>query len=259
MKLQKLLKLLGFFSLFFITTFAGASDTALERIQKDGVFRVGMEPDYPPFSFYNEKNELVGFDVEVAKAVGAKLGVKVKFIEAAWDSLVAAFNAGKADILFNLSITDERKAKYDYTKPYVKGYTVIIVHKHNDDIKSFSDLKGKTTAVSVNSNFAMMAEQNGAKLVTIPDGFPTAIKLVIDKRVDSTVNDSITYFDFLKQKPDAPVKAAFIDTTAIPAAAIVHKGERSLVIAIDNALQELLEEGKIAQISLKYFGTDISK
>ena len=258
MNTRKIFKFLVIFTLFF-AVFANANDTALMRIQKEGFIRVGMEPDYPPFSYYDEKNKLVGFDVEFANAVADKLGVKVKFVEAAWDTLVAAFNAGKADILYNLSITEDRKLKYDYTIPYVNGYAVVITHKDNDTIGSFKDLEGKTSAVSVNSNFAQMAEKSGAKLVTIPDGFPTAIRLVIEKRVDATINDSITLFDFLKQKPDAPVKAAFIDNDPIPSAAIVHKGEKSLLEAINKAITELKAEGKIKEISLKYFGKDISE
>ena len=85
-----------------------ASANSYEQIKKDGVIRIATEGVYSPFSFHNEKDELMGYDVEIARAVAKKLGVKPKFIEASWDAMLAAFDTGKANVVFNqVSITDE--------------------------------------------------------------------------------------------------------------------------------------------------------
>ena len=140
-----------------------ASANSYEQIKKDGVIRIATEGVYSPFSFHNEKDELMGYDVEIARAVAKKLGVKPKFIEASWDAMLAAFDAGKADVVFNqVSITDERKKKYDYSVPYMLSYSAIVVHKDNNDIKSFADLKGKRSVHSVNSMWIPTVQKYGA-------------------------------------------------------------------------------------------------
>ena len=129
-----------------------ASAKSLEQIKKDGVITIATEGVYSPFLFHNEKDELMGYDVEIARAVAGKLGLKPKFIEASWNAMLAAFDAGKADTVFNqVSITEERKKKYDYSVQYMTSYSAIIVHEDDDDIKSFADLKGKRSTHSVNS------------------------------------------------------------------------------------------------------------
>ena len=108
----------------------------------------------------------MGYNAEIVKAVANKLGLKPKFIEASRDAMLAVFDAGKADTVFNqASITEERKKKYDYSVPYMTSYSAIIVHEDNDDIKSFDDLKGKRSTHSVNSMWIPTVEKYGAKLV----------------------------------------------------------------------------------------------
>ena len=95
-----------------------ASAKSLEQIKKDGVITILAEGVYSPFSFHNEKDELMGYDVEIARAVADKLGLKPKFIEASRDAMLAVFDAGKADTVFNqASITEGRKKKHDYFMP----------------------------------------------------------------------------------------------------------------------------------------------
>ena len=117
------------------------------RTLKPGVLTVATEGTYAPFSYYNDKNELVGYDVDIAKAVAKKLNLKIDFLTAPWDAMLAAFDSGKADAVFNqVSITDERKKKYEFSEPYTVTYGAIIVKKDNNSIKSFNDLKGKKNA-----------------------------------------------------------------------------------------------------------------
>nr|WP_314218196.1 amino acid ABC transporter substrate-binding protein [uncultured Campylobacter sp.] len=226
---------------------------------REGTLKVATEGTFSPFSYYNDKNELVGYDVDVARAVAEKLGLKIEFLTAPWDAMLAAFDAGKADAVFNqVSITDERKKKYEYSVPYTVVYGAIIVHKDNNDIKSFEDLKGKKNADSATSNWAQVAKKYGAQNVTV-DSFAKSMELLIARRVDTVVRDNTVFYDFLKQRPDAPIKIAAKLKDVDYSAAIVQKGNKELADQISRALNELKAEGKLKEISLKYFGKDVSE
>ncbi|MCD8212798.1 MAG: amino acid ABC transporter substrate-binding protein, partial [Campylobacter sp.] len=241
MFLQKALKFLAVVSLALCVSAFG--ENSLQRVKKDGAIKIATEGTYSPYSYHNEANELVGYDVDIARAVAKKIGVKAQFVEAPWDAMLAAFNAGKADAVFNqVSITDERKKKYDYSIPYTTAYGALVVHKDNDSIKSFDDLKGKKSAHSATSNWAQMAEKHGADIVTV-DGFSKGVELIIAKSADATINDTVTFFDFVKQKPNAPIKIAVTGNEPIYSAALFHKGNDELVTAVSKALKELKDEG----------------
>lgn len=232
---------------------------ANSKTLREGTLKVATEGTFSPFSYYNDKNELAGYDVDVARAVAEKLGLKIEFLTAPWDAMLAAFDAGKADAVFNqVSITDERKKKYEYSVPYTVVYGAIIVHKDNNDIKSFEDLKGKKNADSATSNWAQVAKKYGAQNVTV-DSFAKSMELLIARRVDTVVRDNTVFYDFLKQRPDAPIKIAAKLKDVDYSAAIVQKGNKELADQISKALNELKAEGKLKEISLKYFGKDVSE
>ena len=173
--------------------------------------------------------------------------------------MLAAFDAGKADTVFNqVSITKERKKKYDYFVPYMTSYSAIIVHEDNDDIKSFADLKGKRSTHSVNSMWIPTVERYGAKLV-VADRLSDQINLIITKCADDTIDDAVMFYDYKKQHPKAPIKLVEAGEDPMYTTAIVHKGNAELPEAINKALNELRAEGKLKEISMKYFDKDISE
>ena len=236
-----------------------ASTTLLDEVQSAGVLKVGIEGTFPPFTYHDEQDNITGFDVDVALAVAEKLGVEVQFTETKWDSLIAGLDANQYDTVFNnVAITSERQEKYDFSRPYSYSYSTLIVRSDYDEINSFADLEGKKSAQSLSSNYAGEAEQHGAELIGT-DGFAQSIELVLTGRADVTVNDDVTFHDYMKQHPDAPLK--IIDekgeTTSI--AAIFRKNTPEFKEAIDKALDELDSEGVLTEISMKYFGADITK
>ena len=226
---------------------------------KEGVLTIATEGTYAPFSYYDDKNELKGYDVDIAREVAKKLNLKIEFLTAPWDAILAAFDAGKADAVFNqVSVTDERKKKYDYALPYTVVHGAIITHKDNDYIKSFDDLKGKKNADSATSNWAKVAASYGAQNVTV-DSFSKSMELLVSKRVDTVVRDNIVFYDFIKQRPGAPVKIAAEGSDTDYTAPIVQKGNTELAGQISKAIEELKNEGKLAEISIRYFGKDVSR
>lgn len=132
------------------TSGAGSDDSAiseLEHIKKNGEIVFGTEGTYAPFSYHDTDDNLTGYDVEVATAVAEELGVKAKFVETNWDSLLAGVDAKKFDTVADqVTPNDGRKQKYDFTDLYTYSQGVAVTKKGNDDIKSFSDIKGKNAA-----------------------------------------------------------------------------------------------------------------
>ena len=134
----------------------------------------------------------------------------------------------------------------------------MITKQGNSEIKDFSDLSGKKSANSLTSNWADLARENGAEVVGV-DGFAQAIELLTAGRVDATLNDNLVFLDYIKQHPDAPIQVATLSQDVSETAFPVVKGEDELVEAIDAALAELSSEGKLTEISNRYFGEDVSQ
>lgn len=242
--------------IFFL---AGCQQKEDNNASSEKVLRVGTEGTYSPFSYRDDNDKLTGYDVDVAKAVAKKIGYKVTFVEAPWDSMLAAFDAKKSDVIFNqVSITPEREEKYLFSTPYSVSHPALIVNKDNNEIKDFSDLKGKTSAQSLTSNYAQMAEDLGADISSV-DGFSKAVELVGDKRADATLNDDVTYYDYLNQKPDAPIKIVKTSDESTKVAAMFHKGDEKLAEKVDKAIKELEADGTLTKLSELYFKKDISK
>lgn len=237
----------------------GAANS-LERIKAAGELVIGVEGTYPPYTYHDgATNKLIGYDVEVAEAIAAKLGVKPRFVESRWDSLVIGLDSALWDTVINqVGITDERKEKYDFSVPYTYTRGVVIVREDNDSIKSFEDLNGKSSAQTITSNWAQLGERYGARIIGT-DGFNESVQLVIDRRADATINDDVTFADYLKEHPESPTKIVATSTDVTESAVILSKNQRELLEAVNKALAELSADGTLTRLSLKYLNLDVSK
>nr|WP_325240223.1 transporter substrate-binding domain-containing protein [uncultured Oscillibacter sp.] len=233
----------------------------LTQIQERGEIVVAMEGTWAPWTYHDEDDQLVGYDVEVAQNIAQWLGVEVSFAEGEWDGLLAGLDSGRYDIMVNgVDIDEARSEKYDFSIPYAYNRTAVIVSGDNDSIQSMEDLNGKSTANTLNSTYANVAESYGAE-VTGVDDFIQTIELLNSGRIDATLNAEVSYYDYMAQHPDANVKIACIDPQSTQVAIPMRKGAESaaLVAAINDALAEMAEDGTLTELSMKYFGTDISK
>ena len=240
---------------------SSTSASALEQVKKAGKIVFATEGTYAPFSYHDsETNELTGYDVEVAKAIAKEVGVKAEFAEGSFDSLLAGVDAKKYDTVADqISATDERKAKYDFTEPYTYSYGVVVTTKDNPKgVKSFDDVKGLKAAETGTSNWNKTAQEKGATIVQVND-FGQAVDALTTGRADVTLNDGLAVLDYLKQKPDANIKIA-AKTEKTPAAQLpFRKGSDDLVKAVDDAIAKLQKDGTLTKISEKYFGEDFSQ
>ena len=241
-------------------TAAAGSDQSLAKVQKAGVITFGTEGTYKPFSFHADGGgDLTGFDVEVARAVAGKLGVKAAFAETQWDAIFAGLDAGRFDAITNqVSITPERQAKYEFSTPYTVSTGVVVVKADNTSITSFDSLKGKTTAQSLTSNWYKLAQSSGANVQSV-EGWAQSVALVQQGRVDATINDKLTYLDYVKTNGQSGLKIAAETTDKSQSAVALKKGATALTQAVDKALQQLADDGTLTSISQKYFGADVTK
>ena len=237
----------------------GAADQ-LAAIQTNGKLVVALEGAWQPWSYHDESDTLVGYDVEVSRAIAEKLGVEPEYVESDWDSLFAGLDAGRFDIVCNgVEVTDERAKTYDFTTPYGYIHTALAVRKDNEDIKSFEDLKGKTTANSLASTYMELAESYGATVQGI-DTLDETIQLLTAGRIDATLNADVSFYDYLNVHPDADFKLVAQTEDASHVAIPVRKGDdsASLLEAINTAIDELRADGTLKALGEKYFGQDIS-
>ena len=241
------------------STASSATLNKLDSIQKSGKLVVALEGAWQPWSFHDESDTLVGYDVEVSRAIAEKLGVEPEYVESDWDSLFAGLDAGRYDMVCNgVEVTDERALTYDFTTPYGYIHTALAVKKDNDDIKTFEDLKGKTTANSLASTYMELAESYGATVQGI-DTLEETIQLLTAGRIDATLNADVSFYDYLNVHPDADFKLVAQTAEASHVAIPVLKSEDTAYLdALNTAIEELRADGTLKELSEKYFGQDIS-
>lgn len=238
---------------------AGKEQNLLDKVKAEKKLLIGTEGTYAPFSFHDASGKLTGFDVEVVTEIAKRIGVEPVFMETQWDAMFAGLDSKRFDVVANeVGIRPDRQEKYDFSNPYIVSAAVLVTTKDNDKVKGFADIKGLKAAQTLTSNLTDIARKNGAEIVAV-DGFNQAIDLLTSKRVDVTVNDGLSLLDFLKQKPDTPIKIVAKDPDVAKNGFLFRKGNAELVDAFNKALDEIQKDGTYLKISEKWFGADVSK
>lgn len=233
------------------------TEDLLTKVQDEGKLVIGTEGTYPPFSFHDDKGELTGFDVEIAREITKRLGVEAEFLETQWDAIFAGLDSKRFDMIANqVGIREDRIEKYDFSEPYITSSAVLITNVSNKEVTKFEDIKGLKSAQSLTSNYAETARSYGAEIVGV-EGFNQAIELINSKRVDVTINDKLSFLDFKKHKPDAPVQIVATADDAAQSGLMFRKGNETLVTEVNKALNEMIEDGTYLKISEKWFGEDV--
>ena len=258
LKLTSLCLILG---MIFSFASCAAEKDVLESVREKGEIVIATEGNWAPWTYHAEgTNELVGLDVEIGKLIAEGLGVKVRFEETDWDSILAGVESGRFDIACNgVTYTDERAQSYRFTDPYVYSPNVLVVRADNTGITKFEDLAGKTTANTASSTYAAIGEKYGATVQPVDDLAQT-IELLLAGRIDATINAKVSIIDYLSVHPDANIKIVATegnDAFVIPAKK--GAGSEKLVQEINRILEEARQSGKLAEISVKYFGEDLTK
>ncbi|EFV14168.2 His/Glu/Gln/Arg/opine family amino ABC transporter, permease, 3-TM region [Segniliparus rugosus ATCC BAA-974] len=213
--------------------------------------RFGTEGTYSPFTYHDPATgELVGLDVEVARALAAKMGRRAEFVEAPFDSLFAGLDAGQFDFVANqIAATPEREQAYSLTAPYIYATGLIITRAGDDSIRSPGDLKGKLVADSPVSNWGVLAAKLGARLEA--SDATQALILLEQGRVDAVVQDDLTFLAYKAKVPQAKVDIAVRLAERAPSVFPARKGD-PLAGQASAALEALRADGTLDRISAKY-------
>lgn len=255
--------LLLFLGLIVLAVMSGCSvqkeGDLLGDIKKRGTIRIGTEGTYKPFSFHDQKtNQLTGFDVDIAREVAARLGVKAEFVEIPWDGMLTSLQTGKVDVVANqVGIKPEREEKFDFSKPYTVSFAQMVVHKDNQQIKTLENIKGKEAGQTPSSNYGQMAQSHEAKIVAYED-MMGAMHDIAARRIDLSLNDRLAIAEMLKNS-DLPLKVIDIQSDRSESAFPVPEGNAELVQEINQALDEMRKDGTLAEISQKWFNDDVTQ
>ncbi|MFC3612865.1 amino acid ABC transporter substrate-binding protein [Lutimaribacter marinistellae] len=222
---------------------------------------VGMSGGYFPFTFVKQ-DELQGFEVDVMNAVGQEAGLDIEFETMSFSGLIGALDAGRIDTIANqITITPEREARFTFTQPYVFDGAQVVVRKGNDQITGVEDLKGQTVAVNLGSNFEQLLNDlpyaSEIKVKTYESNIAQDTAL---GRVDAFVMDRVSSAQLIAESP-LPLQLAGKPFSEIRNALPFRDDDESRALRdrVDAALSTLKENGTLAEISDKWFGTDITE
>ncbi|MBP3241929.1 MAG: transporter substrate-binding domain-containing protein [Oribacterium sp.] len=238
-----------------------AGDDLINKIKERGYIIVGTEGTWSPYTYHDDNDELVGFDVEVAKYIADYIGVDVQYSETVWGSMFASLDAGQIDVVINsVSYSDERAEKYDFSEPYNYSQHAFLALKDNDEVNTLEDAKGKTAANDPTSSIGKYAEDNGAILDEVGEA-AQAVSEVRNGRADLSFGTTVGFADYLKQHPeDEEVFKIVVTSEPEPNAYIpVVKGNEELVKVINEALDKAREDGTLSALALKYFDIDTTQ
>ncbi len=230
-------------------------------IKTSGKIMIATEGTWIPWTYKDETGELTGFDVELAEAIAKKMGVKVMYFEGNFDTLLNDVASGRYDIMTNgVEITDERKEKMDFSRPYAYMKTALVVAESNTNIKSFNDLKGKTVANSYGTSYGDIAEKLGAEIKSMST-VEQRMDALISGEADASINSEYSIYSYLEENPDTPIKIVDFTEDVEEIAIPLHKGEdtEALKNEVNRILDELEKDGTLTELSNKYFGKDITK
>ena len=241
-------------------SFGAFAEDLLDAIKTRGTLMIGMEGTYPPFDYRDSQGTLQGFDVDVARALAAKLGVKPDFYTGEWSGLIGGLQAGKFDVVINqVTITQQRRQSLDFSPPYAYSAVQVLQRKGDKaEYQSLDELKGKRVAVTLGSNFADLAKSVSGIIVQTYPGMSEALSDLVGGRADAYLNDRL-FVPYLIKTANVPVRGgALLKNTSNEIGIPYRKGNPGFTAAINEAMTSMRQDGTLAAISKKWFGVDVS-
>ncbi|WP_342246257.1 cystine ABC transporter substrate-binding protein [Pseudomonas sp. OTU5201] len=255
--------ILGSLTLALGAGLVGTSSAAdlLQDIQQKGAIKVGLEGTYPPFNYQDESGKLTGFEVELAEALAKELGVKAEFQPTKWDGILAALESKRLDVVINqVTISDERKKKYDFSTPYtVSGIQALVRKGTEGEIKTAADLAGKKVGVGLGTNYEQWLKDNVPQAdIRTYDDDPTKFQDLNVGRIDAILVDRLAAFEMV-EKTGGKLAVTGEPFSRQEAGIALRKGNPELLAAIDKALAKLKADGTLKKLSEKWFKADVTQ
>ena len=221
----------------------------MANVKKNGL-TVGTSPDYPPYESLNEKNEIVGFDIDLINAVAKKMGVKVKVVGQGFDGLIPALISKKIDVIAaGMTVTAERKKAVNFTLPYDNSANVIMARKENLKYASAASLAGKNVGSQIGTvQEKIVQDIKGANSKAFNLYTDAAVALQT-RQIDAMVVDKTVADQFLKTYPDLRITGTLAKNEKAMA---VRKDCGDVVNRMNAAIIEMRKNGELAAISKKW-------
>ncbi len=229
---------------------------------KEGVLQVGVEIGYPPMEYFDEDGKTaIGFDIELAQALAAEMGVELELVDTAWDGIFAGVDTDKYDVIMSsVSYLPERDENYTLSKTYVANAPVIVV-PNDSEIADIADLEGKSVAVQMETTADyLIQEQISGGLNTELRQYEKVINAFDELktgRVDAVCTDSVVASYYLGDEANN-YKTVWESPEKEPIVMCFKKGNDALCGEMEAALDALRASGKLGEIATKYFGSDIT-
>jgi polar amino acid transport system substrate-binding protein len=238
-----------------------AKDTSLEDIKKAGKFIVGLDDSFPPMGFRDEAGNIVGFDIDLAKEAAKRLGVEVEFRPIDWNSKELELKNKKIDMIWNgLTITEERKKNMAFTKPYLANKQIIVVLE-GSDVKGKADLAGKKVGAQLDSSGAEAVQNDEEvynsleELVLYPDYLEAFLDLENGRIAALVVDEILGKYYIAKRGSGYKVLDENFGDEEYGVG--LRLEDKQLLDALNKVLDEMKEDGTMAEISKQWFGEDI--
>lgn len=237
-----------------------------EKGKEKNYLVLGLDDTFVPMGFKDNKGEITGFDVDLAKEVGKRIGKEIKFQPIDWSMKETELNSKNIDFIWNgYTITEERKEKVAFSKPYLENRQVIITLSSSsinkkEDLKSkkISAQSGSSSVDAINKEPDLVKAFNGGKPVL----FETNNEALMDLeagRVDAVVADEILARYYMKQRGESKYKVLTEDFGKEEYGIGIRKDDKELLEKVDKALEDMKKDGTSKAISEKWFGEDIVK
>jgi polar amino acid transport system substrate-binding protein len=229
---------------------------------QEGVLSVGVEIGYPPMEYYDADGvTLTGFDIELTKALAEKLNLQVKFIDTAWEGILAGLDSNRYDMAINVTILPERQKRYNFTKPYIDSSIAIVILKGSSlKIESPKDIAGLRVSYQGDTTAQYFTEKLSAQGIRFSFfSYDKIINCFDDlklRRVDLVVVDSIAA-SFYSGGENSPFETTWAGPSDEFIGICLKKGNDALTAALDNALDELFADGTLVEISQRIFNRDL--
>jgi len=240
-----------------------SADDSWETIKSKGKFIVGLDIEFPPMGFEDVNGEIVGFDIDMAKEAAKILGVEVEFQPVIWDNVIMELNNKNIDVIWNgLSVTKERKEKILFTDPYMEDRQMIVVSK-GSSIKGKADLAGKTVGLQAGSSSEKALEKDKETMESIGEIVPyksnnDALMDLRNGRLDAVVVDEVVGRYYIAKHMDE--YEILEDHFGVEEFAVgLRKGDKAFAEKLNEAINQLKENGKAEEISIKWFGENVVK
>jgi polar amino acid transport system substrate-binding protein len=236
-------------------------DSSLADIKQKGHFVVGLDDSFPPMGFRDDSGSIVGFDIDLAKEAARRAGVAVEFKPVDWDGVVMSLDKGDIDVIWNgLTITEERKEKIAFSKPYLQNRQIVVVRK-DSRIADKAGLKGKVLGIQLGSSSEEALSKDASVSASLKETrkYPNNVEALLDLasgRIDAVVVDEVVGRYYIAKKPGL-YQVLSEDFGAESYGVGFRMKDASFRAAIDGALDAMKADGSADAISERWFGARI--